>query len=403
MKTKILITTLTLLLIAALTTCKKEPEVPTGSNKIEFGQTITDSVAWHVVKVSTEITGTGGNPITQHGHCWSIKNKPTTDDDKTTFGKLDAPTTYNSELTGLQDNTTYYIRPYVIYANGVVYGTEETIKTLKIEPPQVSTVEVTNIKLTSATGGGNVGSYGGLTITARGVCWNITGNLTLENSIGHTADGSGTGNFTSTITGLTENTHYYVAAYATNEKGTGYGEVISFTTIELTLPTVETADIINITDNSATGGGNVISCGNGTITARGVCWNTTGNPTLENSTGHTIDGSGIGNFTSTLTALAENTNYYVAAYVTNEKGIGYGEVKSFTTLTLPTVETADIINITGNSATCGGNVTFDGNGTVTARGVCWNTTGNPKLENSIGHTINDSGTGSFTSNITGLT
>jgi uncharacterized protein (TIGR02145 family) len=318
---------------------------------------------------------------------------------------LNDPKTYTSELTDLQDNTTYYIRPYVIYSNGVVYGTKKTIKTLKIENPQVSIAEVTNITRTSATGGGNVLSNGGLAVTTRGVCWNITGNPTLENSTGHTIDGNGTGTFASELTGLIENTTYYVAAYATNEKDTGYSEVKSFTTLEFTLPIVETVVISNITFNSAESGGNVISDGGFSVTARGVCWNTSGNPTLENNTGYTTDGIGAGNFISTLINLTDNTNYFVVAYATNEKGTSYGEVKTFTTLELmfPVVETAVITNITYTSATGGGNVVSDGNGTVTVRGICWNTAGNPTLESSIGHTIDSNGTGVFTSELTSLT
>lgn len=330
MKTKIFITTLTLLLIATLTTCKKEPEAPAGGNKIEFGQTTTDSVTYFAAKVTTQIKSTGGNTITQHGHCWSTKSKPTTDDAKTTQGKLDGPGTYTSELTGLQDNTTYYVRSYVTYPNGTVYGLEQTLKTLETRPPQVTTAEVIGITRTSAQCGGT-NDNGGLTVTTHGVCWNTNENPTLENNTGYTTDGSGTSNFNSELTGLAENTNYYVAAYATNEKGTGYGEVKSFKTHLYYTPIVTTAEITEITWNSAKSGGAVSGENIGTITARGVCWNTTGNPTLENSMGHTTEGTGTGNFTSELTGLTESTSYYVASYATNEEGTAYGQMKQFVT------------------------------------------------------------------------
>ncbi len=231
MKTNIFITTLTLLLIAAFTTCKKEPDAPSGGNKIEFGQTTADSVAWYVAKVSTEIISTGGNTITQHGHCWSIESNPNTDDAKTTLGKLEVPKTYTSELTGLKNNTTYYIRSYVTYPYGTIYGIEKSIKTLQPRKPKVITAEITNITRTSAKCCGT-NDDGGLTLNARGVCWNTTGNPTLGNSTGHTIDGTETGSFISTLTALNENTHYYVTAYATNEKGTDYGKTKIFKTLE---------------------------------------------------------------------------------------------------------------------------------------------------------------------------
>lgn len=95
-------------------------------------------------------------------------------------------------------------------------------------PPTVTTATITNIAETTATGGGNVTSDGGLSVTARGVCWSQTTDPTTADS--KTTDGSGTGSFTSSITGLTGNVLYYVRAYATNSKGTSYGANVSFTT-----------------------------------------------------------------------------------------------------------------------------------------------------------------------------
>jgi surface protein len=94
----------------------------------------------------------------------------------------------------------------------------------------VSTHVVSDITTTTATSGGNVFADGGSSITARGVVWGATANPTIANNTGITTDGSGTGTFTSSITGLTENTTYHVRAYATNADGTEYGENREFTT-----------------------------------------------------------------------------------------------------------------------------------------------------------------------------
>ncbi len=95
--------------------------------------------------------------------------------------------------------------------------------------PTVTTTAVTSITSTTASSGGNVTDAGGSSVYARGVCWNTTAYPTIANS--HTSDGSGTGSFTSSITGLSPETTYYVRAYATNEDGTGYGSQVSFTTL----------------------------------------------------------------------------------------------------------------------------------------------------------------------------
>ena len=133
--------------------------------------------------------------------------------------------------------------------------------------PSVTTASITNITQTTATGGGNVTSGGGASVTARGVCWSTTVNPTTSNS--KTTDGTGTGAFTSNLTGLTANTLYYVRAYATNSVGTSYGNQVSFTTLTSALPTVTTTPVSNITQGTATSGGNVTSDGGNPVTARG--------------------------------------------------------------------------------------------------------------------------------------
>lgn len=102
-----------------------------------------------------------------------------------------------------------------------------------------------------------------------------------------------------------------------------------FDTIVFMLPTVTTDTISNITSTNATGGGNVTFDGNTTVTARGVCWSTSPSPTLSNS--YTVDGNGLGAFTSTLVGLIVDTTYYVRAYATNSIGTAYGNEVSFTT------------------------------------------------------------------------
>jgi hypothetical protein len=97
-----------------------------------------------------------------------------------------------------------------------------------------------------------------------------------------------------------------------------------------TLPTITTTAASSITSNSATSGGNVTSAGSATVTARGICYGTSSNPTTSNST--VSSGSGTGSFSANLSGLAANTTYYVRAYATNSVGTAYGSQVSFTTL-----------------------------------------------------------------------
>ena len=354
---------------------------------------VTD-IAASTAKCGGEVVMEKGWELSARGVCWSTSPNPTIEDNHTVDGE--GKGSFESDISGLTESTTYYVRAYATNEYGTGYGEEKSFTTIPV--PQITTADVTSITTNTAVCGGNVTSDGGATVTARGVCWSTSPNPTISNK--KTNNGSGTGSFTSNITILTENTTYYVRAYATNSNGTAYGEEKRFTTFVKDLPQVTTLNVTSITANTAVCGGNVTSDGGGTVTARGVCWSTSPNPTISNN--KTTNGSGTGSFTSNITGLTENTTYYVRAYATNEKGTAYGDEKSFTTLakTIPQITTANVTSISFNTAVCGGNVTSDGNATVTARGVCWSTSPNPTISNN--KTTNGSGTGSFTSNITGL-
>ena len=206
--------------------------------------------------------------------------------------------------------------------------------------PTVITLSVTEITENSAKSGGEVTSDGGAEVTARGVCWSKNQKPTMNDF--RTSDGSGIGLFNSNMSELEDSTTYYVRAYAVNSAGTTYGNEISFTTLaiddddddddenEILLPTVLVLSVEDITENSAVSGGEVTSDGGAEVTARGVCWSTSQNPTIEDAFSN--DGTGVGAYLSNLTDLIDYTTYYVRAYATNSEGTAYGEEISFTTL-----------------------------------------------------------------------
>lgn len=92
----------------------------------------------------------------------------------------------------------------------------------------LTTTEITDITHTNAVSGGVIIDDGDAPVTARGICWSTIRYPSINNS--KTEDGTGVGSFTSSISGLEPNTTYFVRAYATNDKGTGYGDARSFTT-----------------------------------------------------------------------------------------------------------------------------------------------------------------------------
>jgi len=299
------------------------------------------NISYQTATSGGNVTNAGSGTVTARGVCWSTTQMPTISNPHTTDGS--GLGSFTSNITGLTKNTTYYVRAYATNTIGTSYGEQKTFITLQELLPTVTTTNVTNISYQTARSGGNVTNSGSETVTARGVCWSTTQTPTISNP--HTTNGSGIGSFTSNITGLTENTTYYVRAYATNSIGTSYGEQKTFTTQGLA-PTVTTTNVTNISHQTATSGGNVTNAGSATVTARGVCWSTTQTPTISNP--HTTNGSGVGSFTSNITGLTHNTTYYVRAYATNSIGTSYGEQKTFTTLQAPVFSGA-LVYVEGGS------------------------------------------------------
>jgi subtilisin family serine protease len=193
----------------------------------------------------------------------------------------------------------------------------------------VNTTPASGITLTSAISGGNITADGGSAIIARGVCWATTTNPDLTGN--HTADGAGTGTYTSSITGLTPTILYHIRAYATNGNGTFYGDDLTFTALGVV--SVTTAAPTGITQTGAISGGTASTDGGYAITGRGVCWANTANPTITGN--HTSDGSGPGLFVSTISGLTSGALYHVRAYITTATNTYYGSDLTFSTLCPP--------------------------------------------------------------------
>ncbi len=342
------------------------------------------------------VTNDGGSAITAKGICWNTSENPTIENSHTTDGT--GPETFNSNLTGLLPGTTYYVRAYSTNVKGTAYGNQVSFTT-SAGLPSVTTKPVTEITLTTATSGGDIVSNGGSTITAKGICWSTSENPTVENS--NTNNGTGTEGFNSNLTGLTDGTTYYVRAYATNSVGTAYGNQVSFTTASPSLPAVSTKPVTQLQPFSARSGGEISSNGGAPVTAKGIVWGKTENPTISDS--HTSDGTGDEGFDSDMTPLEHSTTYYVRAYATNRIGTAYGNQLTFTTpmASSPVLTTANVTSLTPTSAISGGDISSNGGAPVTQRGVVWNTAPNPTIANN--RTTNGTGSGVFASNITGLT
>lgn len=266
-------------------------------------------------------------------------------------------------------------------------------------PTGVTTTAATNIEATSATASGTVAGGNTMPVLERGVCWSKTLD-SLSVVFSHQAAATaGEGAFSVDFNGLVSNTTYYLCAYATNIASTIYGDTLTFSTT--TPPIVTTNAATGVTHEKATVGGKITSDGGATVMAYGICWSTNENPTTaDNNVEIGLDKPENDYYYTITSGLEPGVTYHVRAWAANSIGTGYGEDKSFTTKDTATVTTATVTGIYANKVVAGGNVTDDGDTTVTARGVKWGT-----AANNLDHTVAaaQGGTGAYTVNITGLT
>ena len=347
----------------------------------------------HSAKCKGRVESDGGYPVIKKGTCWSRQPDPTIDDDCTNDGSGIGE--FTSSLNNLIENTTYYVRTYATNSTATVYGEQIIITTLD-GLAVVTTDSINNITATGFTAYGTVVSDCDIPVTARGFCYATTQYPTIEDD--HSTAGKGLGDYKSNITKLVYGTTYYVRAYATNATETTYGEQFEIKTLS-GLPTVTTDAVTNIGSVKATCGGNVTDNGTLSVTARGVCYGTESQPTIEGA--HTTNGTGMGTFVSNLTNLKDKTTYHVRAYATTAAGTSYGEERTFKTENgIPVVILDSIGEPTASSVTCFGNVTGDGGVTITERGFCYSTSQYPT--NTSEHVAIGTGVGAFTGSLTSL-
>ena len=264
-----------------------------------------------------------------------------------------------------------------------------------INKPTVSSVSV-NLGDLQATLSATIVNTGNLSITGKGFC--VSEHPNMDNAVFYYLNAED--EFEYLLTDLVEGKTYYVCSFAENQLGRRYGYKISFDAIAYSVPTLTTSSVSDITISSATCGGTITSIGHTSIIERGICWSKEPTPTIEDTLKiiYTSDNA----FSGTIDGLEDGTIYYVRAYAKNSKGVGYGNIETFTTIAIipPTLTTSSVSDITTHSAQCGGSITDKGNSSIIERGLCWSTNPNPTIEDTT--LILGSGMGYFNGTIDGL-
>ena len=288
--------------------------------------------------ISSELT------VTSRGICWSTMQNPTTDYDVSDGGS--GIGSFNSSLTGLLPNTTYYVRAFATNSAGTAYGNQVSFTTKDVQLEYISgnnqtypgggmplplvfkvrifggessiyvdDLKVENLSISaSASTGHQDGDFNNLNNYCN------DGNLTCYGGYYYVEPNTGS-DYTLFITVTLKNNGQDVSSYLITES------ILHWSS---SLPTVSTTAISSINLTTAVGGGNITNDNGYAVTSRGVCWSTSQNPTSDLTT-KTSDGTGTGVFTSNINGLTPGTKYYVRSYATNISGTGYGNEISFTT------------------------------------------------------------------------
>ena len=174
-----------------------------------------------------EVTISQGLTVDELGVCWGFMNNPTVSNTCKSTSNWNQP--FVCAISDLEAGKEYHVRAYALCEHVYYYGEDKMFKT-EAELPLVSTLGVSNITHNTAIGYGEVTYEGGLCVTECGLCWSTFINPTVDDAY-CASDHLGCGEYTIEMTGLEENTTYYVRAYAVNQLGVSYGEQVSFGTM----------------------------------------------------------------------------------------------------------------------------------------------------------------------------
>jgi uncharacterized protein (TIGR02145 family) len=287
------------------------------------------------------ILNDGGSDIIAKGICWSNNPNPTIlNSNFTTEGVgIDS---FVSFITGLSPNASYYARAYVTSSSGTSYGNELFFQTNTFPSqisPTITSFNISEIGSYTASFSATISSEINH-IVSRGFCWSPLPNPTILNN--HVEVGKGVGSFSIKQAGFAGGgTKYHARAFAVNSYGVFYGEEKIFFT-QFDVPTIQLTSLKDF-GLSAFAYINIPDSGGKTITQRGIVYSTTENPTTLND--KILSGTGIGEFSITITGLTQKTTYFVRAFASNEVGTAYSNQIKLTTNTASTT----ISDIEGNT------------------------------------------------------
>jgi len=361
--------------------CKK-PEVEVIPPTLDV-VTISE-VSTATARLSTNITDSGNQDITDYGFVYSETNiSPTFSDTKTSHGAINpatpTPIAFTDVIQNLKPNTTYNVRAYTAISSGPVFSNATTFKTSDIIQPKIRTDAASSIAINSAKLQGTLEAKGTFDIAEYGIVWSST------NANPTTADAKATktGNitvfpstFTVDATNLSVNTTFNYRTYVISNGVITYGNTLTFKTLAVTLPSVKTDAVLLVFINSAKLQGIVETKGSYDISEYGICWSSRNSvPTTADSKSSKTNNLTVFPtiFSEDANNLTANTTYYFRAFVVSNGVTTYGSVLTFKTnpVVLPTLSTDGQTLVNDLVRNLNGTLLTKGSYDITEYGMCW--------------------------------
>ena len=324
-----------------------------------------------------------GVSVSETGVCFGVTTSPS-EDGKHQSGNMADDGVVTATLSNFDVDTQYYLRAYVKDGESVAYG-EVIPLIIRISPPSLTSVIVSSVGASSALFSSSVTDNGGDAVSEVGFYYNTDEAVDPETSFKLNQPYS-EDSFSLQADELTPNTKYYVKAFAVNSAGTGYSQIVDFTT-SAGVPSVSTLGTVEVTSTSAELSGEVSDDNGAEITERGFVWlQGTGTPTTDSF--KLKVGGEVGEYSTTLGGLDPNQKYSFRAYAINSKGTAYGDVMVFTTVAgLPALSAMKVTGVTASSATFTCNVTSHSGETASEVGFYYST--DPKVDVTTAQKVSD--------------
>jgi hypothetical protein len=319
----------------AITTVYGTPELvyTTSASTPKVSTLSFSNVGFNNAKITGLILNNAGSAVFEKGVVIGQSPNPTYNSfANSTFTDLNTSDLTNISVTatGLKAGTLYYARAYAKNSVGVGYGDPQVSFTTNDSKPVLSDVTLNSVTSSSVVVNGNISNTYSLPITEKGFIWSKFNTLTIgsSNNTGRQNLGTGSASFSHPISNLEPGTVYYVKSYATNESGTGYSKLGTFTT-ESTTPSVTTNPLSIVVSSSATIKAVINNDGGSPILSAGFIVSTVRNQAANSTNQITIQNPSVGDISTTRVGLTSRTTYYYRAFATNAKGRVEGLEYSF--------------------------------------------------------------------------